>query len=285
MALNVLGGIASAGLSFLGGRAQRRDLRRAEQNRINFLREGISRFEGTPVVQTYMPGGARAFSTRQALLGLGGTEGGGPDYAAYGEANPDVSAAYGNLSDADRNYLIEQGFDVNDDGTISGDEYSGYHFGTYGEGEGRDMPMREGQSSTDAANEAFNNYLQSSDYQFRMGSGTNAITGSRAASGILNSGRTGTELVDFGQQLGSRYMDRYLDNLNQDAQTGLQASMAYGNVLTGSASQLASGAAQYGNNQAGVTGNMYEGIAGGIGQVLGSDTASRLSNRYFGGGR
>jgi hypothetical protein len=217
-------------------------------------------------------------------LGLGGSTGGGADYAAYMRDNPDVAAAYGNLTDADRNYLMERGFDLNEDGTISGDEYSGYQFGTYGEAEGRTMPTAAGQSSTAAANEAFNNYLNSTDFQFRLGSGTRALTGSRAASGILNSGRTGTELMDFGQQLGSRYLDTYLDRLNQDAQTGLQASMAYGNVLTGSASQLASGAAQYGANQANATGTMFEGIGQGVGQVLGSDTATRLSNRYFGGG-
>jgi len=211
----MLGGLIGAGLSFLGGRQQSRDLRRAEESRQQFLREGIQRFEGTPVVQTYMPGGANAFQTRQALLGLGG------DPAA--------------------------------------------------------------------AREAFNNYLGSTDYNFRLGSGTRAITGSRAARGLLGSGRTGTRLTEFGQDLGSRYMDRYLGNLASDSQMGLNAAQTYGNVITGNASQMASGAAAAGAQMAANTGNMYGGIAEGLGTAFGSSTGralqkrgGQLFNRFFG---
>lgn len=203
--------IGAAG-SLLGGRAQRRDNRRAEEQRQGFLREGQQAFEGTPVVQSYMPGGANAFETRRALMGLGG------DPAA--------------------------------------------------------------------ARESFNNYLGSTDFGFRMRTGSDALTGSRAAGGLLGSGRTAAAVTDFGQELGSRYMDRYLDRLGQDANTGLQAGMAYGNVLTGNASQLASGAERFGARQAENTGAIYGGVGEAAGRLAGSKAAragaGRLMNRFFG---
>lgn len=210
----VLSALIGAAGSFLGGRAQRRDNRRAEGQRQQFLQEGQQAFEGTPVVQSYMPGGANAFETRQALMGLGG------DPAA--------------------------------------------------------------------ARESFNNYLGSTDFGFRMRTGSDALTGSRAAKGLLGSGRTGTALTDFGQNLGSRYMDSYLDRLGADANTGLQAGMSYGNVLTGNASQLAGGAERFGARQAENTGATYGGVGEALGRAAGSKPAramgGKLMNRFFGEG-
>lgn len=213
--MSLLGGIIGGIGSFIGGREQRDDILDSQREQQQFLREGRERFEGTPVVSTFMPGGANAFRTRQALLGLGGDEAG--------------------------------------------------------------------------ARDAFNNYLGSTDYNFRLGSGTRAITGSRAARGILNSGRTGTALTDFGQDLGSRYMDRYLGNLSSDAQMGLQAGQSYGNVITGNASQMAQGAANAGAALADNTASTFGGLGSAAGMMLDSGTGRRLQksggklfNRFFG---
>jgi hypothetical protein len=215
MVLNFLGGLVGAGASYAGERAQARAIRDSERSRQNFLREGIERFEGTPIVQDFMPGGANAFRTRQALLGLGGDEG--------------------------------------------------------------------------AARDAFNNYLNSTDFRFAMESGQQGISGSRAARGLLGSGRTGVALTEFGQNLGRRYMGNYLGQLQGDAQMGLNAAQTYGNVITGNASQMASGAAQSGAALASNIGNTYGGVAAGIGQMLNSPTAgglakrgTALANRFFG---
>jgi hypothetical protein len=220
--MSIVGGIIGAVGSYIGGREQRDDTLDAQREQQQFLREGRERFEqNTPIMGTYMPGGANAFRTRQALLGLGGD------------------------------------------------------------------PAQ--------ARQAFNNYLGSTDYKFRMGSGQRAITGSRAARGILNSGRTGTRLTDFGQELGSRYMDRYLGNLDSDSRLGFNAAQTYGNVITGNASAMAQGALQTGRDLADQTGSMWSGIGEGLGTIAGSfggppmgpagkggKPGMSLRNRFFG---
>lgn len=203
---NIIGGGISALGSFLGGRAQGRDIRRATQGAERFLREGREAFEDTPIVNTFMPGGEQAFQTRQALLGLGG--------------------------------------------------------------------------DPQAARQAFDNYLNSTDFQFALDTGRDAITGSRAARGILDSGRSGAELTRFGSNLGRSYMDNYLAQLQGDAQMGLNANQSYGNVLTGQASEMAEITQRAGQDRAAITGDMYAGIGSGLGQMFG---ATDGRNRFFGG--
>jgi len=134
----------------------------------------------------------------------------------------------------------------------------------------------------EAARAAFNNYLGSTDFQTMMRTGRDAITGSRAARGLLGSGRTGTALTEFGIDTGRRYLDRYLGNLGQDANMGLNAGQTYANVLTNNASQMAQGAQRAAGAQADITGNMYAGVGGAVGDALQSKPAARLYNRFFG---
>jgi hypothetical protein len=191
---DVLGGLVGGGLSYLGGREQSDDLLDAQREANNFLREGRARFEGTPIVTDFMPGGTRAFNTRQALLGLGGDEA--------------------------------------------------------------------------AAQQAFDNYLDSTGFQFALDTGRDAITGSRAARGLLDSGATAEGLTEFGNQLGRQAFTNYIGELGSDAQFGLNAGQTYGNVITNNASQMATMARGTGQDLSGVTGNMYGGIAAGAGQVF-----------------
>lgn len=64
-----------------------------------------------------------------------------------------------------------------------------------------------------AAQGAFNNYLGSTGYNFVRDQGVNAITGSNAAKGLLNSGSTLKGITKFGQDLGNTYFNNYLNNL------------------------------------------------------------------------
>jgi hypothetical protein len=158
---DLIGGIGG----YFAGREQADAIRDGERQALQFQREGRQAFEGTPIVNTYMPGGAEAFRRRQALLGLGG--------------------------------------------------------------------------DPEAAEEGFENYLNSSGFNFALDTGVGAITGSRAARGVLDSGRTGTQIMEFGSNLGRRAFDNYLGQLMQDSQIGFNAGQTYGNVLTGTASNMA----------------------------------------------
>lgn len=88
-----------------------------------------------------------------------------------------------------------------------------------------------------AAQGAFNNYLGSTGYNFMMDQGSKAITGNKAASGLLKSGSTLKALTGFGQNLGSQYFNNYLTQLQGLVGNGMQAA----NTI--------SGAGNYANSQ------------------------------------
>lgn len=99
----------------------------------------------------------------------------------------------------------------------------------------------------------FKNYLNSSGYQFRLKSGQDAISGSAAARGNLNSGATAKALTKYGQDLGTGYFDNYLSHLNQMSQQG-QTSLG----------QVSQAGTQGG---AGAAAASQSGISSGLGQI------------------
>ena len=78
---------------------------------------------------------------------------------------------------------------------------------------------------TQAAQDAFQHYLDSAGYGFRMQQGSEAITGNRAARGILDSGASARALEAYGQNIGGQYFDKYLGQLGGVQQAGLGSVM------------------------------------------------------------
>lgn len=70
----------------------------------------------------------------EATSGQGAT----PQYAAYVDAYPDLAQAYTTLRPQDNKYIINKGFDKNNDGQIDRGEYGQFHFTTMGTG--RELP-------------------------------------------------------------------------------------------------------------------------------------------------
>lgn len=77
-----------------------------------------------------------------------------------------------------------------------------------------------------AQTSALNNYANSGGMQFLMEQGQKAITSSKAASGLLNSGSYGTALEKYGQGLASTYLNDYMKNLLGYSQLGIGAAGA-----------------------------------------------------------
>ena len=124
---------------------------------------------------------------------------------------------------------------------------------------------------TDQTRNGFNNYLQSTGYNFQKQQGENAVTGSAASRGILNSGGTAKRLEEFGQGLAGGAFQNYLGNLNQQQTFGQNAS---GQVAgAGSAGGAPAGAATQAGGAARATG--FNQAGGQFGNVL--------SNASFGG--
>lgn len=91
-------------------------------------------------------------------------------------------------------------------------------------------------TSPDQNNPAFKNYLNSTGNQFQLGQGMDAITGSAAAKGILNSGATAKALTNYGQGLASTTFNNYLSHLG--SLVGLQGSQVdQGLAATGQVGQ------------------------------------------------
>lgn len=78
--------------------------------------------------------------------------------------------------------------------------------------------------------DALNNFAHSGGMDFLMQQMQKAVTSSKAAQGLLNSGSYGTALQDRGYGLASTYLNQYLQNLNNYAGIGTDV----GRILTGS---------------------------------------------------
>lgn len=85
---------------------------------------------------------------------------------------------------------------------------------------------------------AFQNYLNSTGYQFMLGQGLGAINSSAASKGLLDSGGTAKDLMTYGTNLASTTFNNYLSNLNANA-GAMQANAAPG--MAGIQSEVTAG--------------------------------------------
>jgi len=148
-----------------------------------------------------------------------------------------VSSIFGGANSRKQEAAAGQGFDyLKNNGLVNAAQSTGQHGlqradqagGLYGAllGLGGDQQ---------AANDAFNQYKDSTGYQFRMDQGLRGITDSRAAQGVLNSGATSKALMDYGQGMASREFSNYLGQLgnaqqfgNQQGSLGLRSALGVG---------------------------------------------------------
>jgi len=86
-----------------------------------------------------------------------------------------------------------------------------------------------GNGGTQAQQDAFNNFKNSSGYNFDLQQGTNAITGNAAANGLLNSGSTLKAISNYGQNTANNFLQQYIQNQSGLAGLGIQAN----NSITG----------------------------------------------------
>lgn len=118
---------------------------------------------------------------------------------------------------------------------------------------------------TEAQNAAFNNYKDSTGFGFKMQQGQDAITGSAAAKGLLNSGATAKGLTRFGQDLGASTFNDYLGQLFNLSNQGLQA----GSLLANTGQESISHSEGQSTSSSQSTGKTSGG-KGGLGSLLGA---------------
>lgn len=74
-----------------------------------------------------------------------------------------------------------------------------------------------------AQTQGFDNWRNSTGYNFGLNQGMNAITGSAAAKGLLNSGSTARALSQFGQDYGATKFGDYMSQLQGLINPAMQA--------------------------------------------------------------
>lgn len=98
-----------------------------------------------------------------------------------------------------------------------------------------------GNGGTAAQQSAFNNFKNSSGYNFDLKQGTNAITGNAATNGLLNSGSTLKAVSNYGQNTANNFLQQYIQDQSGLANLGIQAN----NSING-AGQTSSGSSKQG---------------------------------------
>ena len=128
------------------------------------------------------------------------------------------------------------------------------------------------------AQNAFQQYLDSTGYQFQFNQGQQGLTGSAAARGLLNSGATAKALTQYGQDMGKRYFSDYMGQLgNMNNTLGGTASAgqnALGQIATAgtagggtAANAIVQGATNQGAAIMAGGNSMGQGIAGAAGAI------------------
>lgn len=119
---------------------------------------------------------------------------------------------------------------------------------------GTQMANLLGLNGAQGQNDAFNNWRNSTGYQFGLNQGMDAITGNAAAGGLLNSGSTAKALNSFGQDYASTQYGNYMQQLMGLSGQGLNAANTIG------------GAGNVSNQKS--TSSSTNGFGGGIGSLL-----------------
>lgn len=152
------------------------------------------------------------------------------DYAAYVQANPDLIADYQN------NYA----------GKMSLDEYGRYHYGKFGQTEGRNLPTAGGTAGTPAhggpgAQQAAIDALEASPmYQSLYRNGEEAVLANASATGGLRGGNTQRSLYNLGADTLAQVIQQQIANLGGIAGQGLGAATSLGGLAGGNSAALAS---------------------------------------------
>lgn len=132
-----------------------------------------------------------------------------------------------------------------------------------------------GLGGGEASQAAFDNFLNSTGYNFRLKAGQDAIGAGMSAAGKLNSGARDKALVEYGQNLGGDYFDNWMAGIGGVADRGFAADTALGDYRTGASARAGEA--------------LYNGITGGAdaragGQAGAAAGAGGAWEAIFGGG-
>jgi hypothetical protein len=211
----------------------------------------------------YVQRGNAAGNAMNALLGLGGDT---QQQQQMPTQQPNVNALYnggygtaGQYQEAGgnpfggqfQNNRLGQYQQMANDGMPMPGNITGYGSGTFNNdgtqattGGSLGQPT---QNAAQAASGAFDNFRNSTGYQFRLGEGMNALNSGYAGAGTLQSGAAMKAATEYGQNYASGEFGNYMGYLGNQQGTGLSGASAlagvgqnYANSITANNNQLAS---------------------------------------------
>lgn len=197
-------------------------------------------------LQPWQTSGLRANSQINALLGLGGT----PDIPAtpatpgyggglggfgsgFGGAAGGWNPSMGGLPPGSPAY----GWFGNGSGSSTAP--GGGPTGGYGIPATPGTPAIPGQTSQQAASAAFDQYRNSTGYQFRLGEGNRGVNSAYAGAGTIKSGDAMRGIAEFNQNFASNEFGNYMGALGGQQAQGLTAAQAQAGVGGSAANSLA----------------------------------------------
>lgn len=245
----IVGGPAGAAIggglgSLLGGSSD--SASQGQQQAAQQSQQGFNYLTQSTLGTSYLPAGGSATNAISSLLGIGGG-GGGAAAPGAGGLSPGAAAAQstalGHAPGGNNTALqdIRQALALGR--PISDASWAQAGFGPGGSAPGGTPAgaAPAGGGAPADPNAGFQNYLNSTGYQFQLGEGQRAIASSNATKGLLNSGATLKALNKYGQGVASQSFNNYLGQLGDVANRGLTA----GNAIGGAAGDAGARSASY----------------------------------------
>ena len=252
MGLVAAAGIAAAGtiggglIASSGSKSAAKSAQQSADQATALQRE--SRDLNMQTLAPWQQSGLAANNQINALLGLGG---GGQMAQQQIQQTPYMGGGYGG---GGFSRMMGLGGGFNDysqigDGGILGN-FSNFNGGGYGGGFGMGSNRPPQQSPQDAARAAFDQFRNSTGYDFRLKQGMNAVNSGYAGAGTIKSGAAMKGINDYGQGMASAEFGNYMGLLQNQAGAGLSAASAQAGVSTNAANNMGNIAMQNGSNQA-----------------------------------
>lgn len=217
--------------------------------------------ENQAALSPYEDRGNSAGTAINALLGLGNST---PNYAGYVQGNPDLLAAYN--ASGKKESMVQWGED---------------HWNTNGQYEGRAVTptsSETGGSSAATQDAAFQNYENSTGYQFQLNNGLKSVQAALGAQGLTDSGAAQKSLNNYAQNQALTGFNSYLSALQGQQGAGLTAASAQAGV----GQNYANATSANNNAAATATGNAALSGANGVNSALGSALTAYSYNQGLG---
>jgi hypothetical protein len=148
------------------------------------------------------------------------------------------------------------------------------------------MPTQTGQTATQAQNAAFDNFRNSTGYQFRLGEGLDAVGSTYAGIGGLQSGAAMRGITDYGQNFASNEFGNYINALGSQQAVGAQSASALTGVGQNFAGTVIGSNNQNAQNQMNAQLGRQNAFANGLGNFGGvlQNLAGTVLGAAVGGG-